>query len=228
MKPKSRKISTGDNKGVLSGVTMHQDNKQKFTPEVIENIKKDYLDFIKVTDYDKLISNQYESLHRDVIKVQVFSCNPFGEAAESKIINPFSEDGKYKKTPVLVFPICRVVTSPSMVSENMEHISINQGDIVTMRDWDVATLINPHYEVYNTAIQLNRTNATVSSSMPEKFVNNISHHARSMFFPNKLDLRTQFTDKYYFDLTLLEVKDRIKNPKQYADEFISNSLERLA
>jgi hypothetical protein len=232
---KSQIIGGGNLKGgTVKGATQYKPPAKEITPEVLEKIKEEYTSFVKRDFYNQAMLDNYIFMHDNQLIVEFFNCSPFPEK-ETSLINT---DGEPLKRPErkIIFAIAKVLAcSPDinrkLVDGEMVDLPegdprrINIGDIVTVRDFDVATMINPKYEVIHSATALNKSNANMSSKAPDKYMNNIGNKVRNLFIPNKLDLRTQYFDNYIFELGKPEIRFKPKDPMMLVNSMLAYELE---
>lgn len=231
---KSQIIGGGNLKGgTIKGATQHKTPAKEITPKVLEKIKDNYISFVKKDFYNQGLLDNYIFMHDSQLIVEFFACTPFPK----KEVTLLNADGEpIDQGRKIIFSIAKVLACSPDINQKLvdgEMIDlpeddprrINVGDIVTVRDFDVATMINPKHEVINSATALNKSNATMSSKAPDKYMNNIGNKARNVFIPNKLDLRTHHYDNYIFELGKPEVRFKTKDPMVLVDSMLAYELE---
>jgi len=220
--PKSKIIGGGSVQGgIIKGSSQYKRPAKEITPEVLDQVKESYEKFIEKEFYSQELLDNYIFMHDSQTIIELFVCNPFPKK-ESTIVD--TDLTPFKTARNVIFAIGKVLAVSPDVNKRMsadgttmvdvpEQRKLKVGDIVTLRDYDVATMINPKYEVIHSAKAMNKSNATVTSKAPDKYMNNIGNKVRNIFLPNKLDLRTQYLDNYVFEVGTPEIRFKLKDPR---------------
>lgn len=212
MKTKSKLITGGLENTLIGTTTVKKGEDLVIDDKVLENIRKGFQLFIEDKTYIDICSN-YELFHNSFI-YQIFTIDPFEEEGEDKVelINPFSADGTFRSSKKFLFSIAKIL---NMSDGFKEELGLEVGDIVTLRDYDTATLVNPRYEIFTSSLEMNKSNAVNVSKEPSKYMNNIERKVHNVFYPRKLDVNTQFKDEYIFTGTTADVITKVKNPEEW-------------
>lgn len=145
-----------------------------------------YKDFVKL-DIPKMLDN-YELLGNEVV-IRVFHYDPSTSAA-----------GKFDVKAISAGPAATRTLALAKVLKAGPDARYKAGDIVRLRDFEAATIENPAYKKYVSAVDKRPMGTAASSEEPQRWVSNLANYFQEKIFiinplKNTLDTEDFFTYK---------------------------------
>lgn len=154
------------------------------------------------------IVDNYELRDMAVI-LKVFSYDP---KTESAFTFEVGEEGSMVDM-LTIFSVAKVYAAGP-------ESKYKKGDIVKMRDYEVASIENPAYSLYKEAMKERPLNAKVSDKVkvPEKNINNLMYYFQDKIFVlNPIKKGNVKTDYFIFQVSDANITNRIIDPYAFID-----------